>query len=230
MSKLTLEQVESIIESYKYSDIYQYYSKYGEGRVVGYAKQKLYAKTPRGKKNLEKSHTISSESRKIAVKKYWQSVSSNQRSEWSKQGWNKEVGYEERRERIVKLNKERAEINSELLSKYNQDSIHQAKRGSVGGKIAGPMVANRVHHCKYCKHDFKNLPYNKYHGERCKKNPNRVIIYKYELVMDGKFFGMFEEKQDIATYLECSSALISKYMSGKKNDIKGYQIETMEQS
>ena len=64
------------------------------------------------------------------------------------------------------------------------------------------------------------------HFDKCKKNPNRVIEYKYELVMDGKSYGKFEEKQGIAEYLECSAALITKKMKQNK-DIKGYKIVTL---
>ena len=166
------------------------------------------------------------ENRKQSVKEWLATLTSEQRSEWSKDGWNKEEGYEERREHIRGQAEIHKEENKKRLSKYNQDSEHQAWAGSSGGKIGGPIVANRVHYCKYCKEDFKNLPYNKYHGEKCKKNPNREIIYKYELVMDGKSFGKFEEKQGIAEFLECSAALITKKMKQNK-DIKGYQIVTL---
>ena len=168
-----------------------------------------------------------SDKRKKKQKEYLDTRTFEQRSEYSKKGWNKEEGYEERRKHISNLGKEYAEVNRERLRKMNQDSELQSKRGKKGGAKGGNVSGNKVYYCNYCDDTYKGIAYNRYHGEKCKKNPNRVIEYKYELVMDGKSYGKFEEKQGIAEYLECSAALVSRYMSGKKKDIKGYQIITL---
>jgi hypothetical protein len=221
---MTEQEANKLRKVFEESEIFQYYQKYGEGRASGYTKLRLYAKSPRGNRIISKTFTNSEVKRKRSVRQWLSTLTSEQRSNWSKNGWNNPDGFDERREHIRNQAEIHKEENKNRLSKYNQDSEHQAKVGSVGGKKGGPIVANRIHHCKYCKEDFKNLPYNRYHGEKCKKNPNRVIEYKYELVMSGKSYGKFEEKQGIAEYLGCSAALISRYMSGKKKDIKGYQI------
>jgi len=221
---MTEQDANKLRKVFAESEIFQYYLKHGEGRASGYAKQRLYAKSSKGKHILLKTLSNSQTKRKSSVKQWLSTLTSEQRSEWSKNGWDNPNGFDERREHIRNQAEIHKEENIKRLSKYNQDSEHQAKAGSSGGKKGGPIVANRIHHCKYCERDFKTLPYNTYHGEKCKKNPNREIIYKYTLVMGGESYGEFEEKQGIAEYLGCSAALISKYMNGKKKDIKGYQI------
>jgi hypothetical protein len=164
---------------------------------------------------------VNSDNRKKNLKESLENRTFEERSELSKKGWAKE---DANKEHISNLGKEHAEVNGQRLREINQNSDIQSNRGKKGGKKGGPITANKVYHCQYCNQDFKHLPYNRRHGEKCKENPNRVIVYNYELVNDNHSYGKFEELSDIANYLKCSPALISKYMSGKKKDIKGYQI------
>ena len=171
------------------------------------------------------------EKNKEGVKEWLSTLTSEQRSDWSKNGWAKEEGYEERREHIRAQAEKNKEENSKRFKEYNQDSERQSSRGKKGGPKGGKAVWETHYKdelkCPHCPTTGKGPVMDKYHFDKCKKNPNRVVEYKYELVMDGKSYGKFEEKQSIAEYLECSAALISKYMSGKKKDIKGYQIVTI---
>ena len=143
---------------------------------------------------LEKLHK--DEKRIQSVKDYQHSRDKEERSESSKNGWAKEEGYEERREHIVNMNKERADENRELLSKYNQDPEHQAWAGSHsrGGEILFETTYKETVKCPHCPTEGRGMVMKKYHFDKCKQNPNREIIYKYELFRDGESFGKFEEK------------------------------------
>ena len=171
---------------------------------------------------LEKLHK--DEKRIQSVKDYQHSRTFEERSESIKKGW--ENGD---KTHISNLGKERREESAKILSKYNQDSEHQSWAGShsKGGEKVWKTTYKEPLQCPHCPKKGRGMTMYRSHFDKCKKNPNRVIEYKYELVMDGKSYGKFEEKQDIAEYLECSASLISKYMSGKKKDIKGYQIVTL---
>lgn len=168
-----------------------------------------------------------SEVRKNNLKESLDNRTFEERSEMSKKGWNNEEGYEERREHIKVQAEKNKEENAKRLREITSNVEHQSNAGKKGGLKGGKTMGNKVSYCQYCQETYKGVSYNRYHGEKCKKNPNREIVYNYELVQDGQSYGKFEEKQDIANHLECSAALISRYMSGKKKDIKGYQIKTL---
>lgn len=191
----------------------------GEEKPVDPKLQKLLSKSHDKIVQLEEVHQ--SEHRKNQVRKSLEKRTFEERSEMSSRGW--ETGD---KTHISNLGKEYADENRKRLSKYYQDSEHQswAASHSKGGEKLWKTTYKEPMKCPHCPKVGKGMIMYKNHFDRCKKNPNRVIEYKYELVMDGKSYGKFEEKQGIAEYLECSAALVSKYMSGKKKDIKGYQI------
>jgi len=173
----------------------------------------------------------SSEKRIESVKQSLDQRTFEERSKYSKKGW---ANDEADKEHISNLGKEYAEVNGQRLREMNQDSQRQSNRGKRGGKKGAKTVWESLYtesvQCPHCQVVGKGPTMQNSHFDKCKQNPNREIIYMYELVKDGISFGKFEEKQDIAKFLECSAALISNYFSGKKKNIKGYQILNLDNS
>jgi len=168
MSKLTLEQVGKLIESYKDSDIHKYYSKHGEGKASGYAVQKLYAKTESGNKKLSDSARMGSNKAKV-----WRQNNKQQSTKISKLGGytSKQLGVG-----IHGMTKEqRIEHAKYCASIAGFSQMTKEEQTQIGKKYGKKNLLKKMI-CEECGKEVNRGNYHQFHGNKCREKKKKDLL------------------------------------------------------
>jgi len=190
MSKITLEQVEKLIESYNDSDIHKYYSKYGEGRASGYALQKLYAKTASGRKKLLDAALKGSEkAAKLPMTKA--------RLDGAKLG-----GYitKQSGKGIHAMTKEELSEHGKYCASIAGFSQMTKEEQTQIGKKYGKKNLLKKMICEECGKEVNKGNYHQFHGDKCKEKQKKDLLNLLPNPFTSVDLKQIAEKNNIKNY------------------------------